>query len=109
MKRRWKILIGICGLLVAMVGLGGIYVFTKDPPPAEIVNAGPGGQRVNTADVFGNYFPAEADVPQPAILVLGGSEGGLATDVTRQARALQQNGYNALHLACATRRVSPES
>ncbi len=99
MKRRWKILIGICGSLVALVGFGAVYIFTANPPPAEIVNAGPTGEKVNKDGVFGNFFPAMADKPRPAILVLGGSEGGLSTDVSRQARALQEVGYNALHLA----------
>lgn len=99
MKLRWKILIGLLLLLIVFFGGGAIYILTSEPPPARIVAAGPTGQRIDRDGVFGNYFPASGEGLRPAILVLGGSEGGLATDVTRQAIALQERGYHALHLA----------
>ena len=99
MKLRWKILIGALVLLVILAVAGATYILTSEPEPARVVEAGPTGERIDREGVFGNYFPATAEEPRPAILVLGGSEGGLATDVTRQAVALQTHGYNALHLA----------
>ena len=99
MRLRWKILICFLGALIVLFIAATIYVFTREPPPAKIVDAGPTGKRIDSDGVFGNYFPANGKEAQPAILVLGGSEGGLAIDVTRQALALQKSGYNALHLA----------
>jgi dienelactone hydrolase len=99
MKLRWKIIIGVLVLLVILAAAGATYILTSEPEPARIVEAGPTGERIDREGVFGNYFPATAEEPRPAILVLGGSEGGLASDVTRQAVALQAQGYNALHLA----------
>ena len=99
MKLRWRILIGAVALLVILATAGATYILTSEPEPARIVDAGQTGERIDREGVFGNYFPATAEEPRPAILVLGGSEGGLATDVTRQAVALQAQGYNALHLA----------
>jgi dienelactone hydrolase len=54
-----------------------------------------------TADgMVGEFFrPATAEGPVPAVLVLGGSEGGLAPDVTREARLIAQNGMAAFQLA----------
>lgn len=99
MKLRWKILIGVLASVIVLIVAGATYMLTRDPPPAKIVEAGPTGRRIDREGIFGNYFPASAEEPRPAILVLGGSEGGLASDVTRQAAALQERGYNALHLA----------
>jgi hypothetical protein len=99
MKLRWKVLIGALAMLLLLILVGATYILTSEPEPAKIVEAGPSGKRINRGGVFGNYFAATAEEPRPAILVLGGSEGGLAEDVTRQAIALQAQGYNALHLA----------
>ena len=49
--------------------------------------------------MFANYFPAEGGGRRPGILLLGGSEGGLARDLLRQAVLLQRAGYNVLHVA----------
>lgn len=61
----------------------------------------PGGvaREVYEASLFGRlYHPAGGD-PAPAVLVLGGSEGGLTTVSTRPAALLAARGYAALALA----------
>ncbi|MCB8881008.1 dienelactone hydrolase family protein [Acidisoma cellulosilytica] len=54
-----------------------------------------------TADgMVGNFFrPTESETPMPAVLVLGGSEGGLNPAVTQEARLIAQHGMASLQLA----------
>jgi uncharacterized protein len=54
---------------------------------------------VTEAKMFANYFPVQGSGRRPAILLIGGSEGGLARDLIRQAVLLQRAGYNVLHVA----------
>lgn len=99
MKRKWKIVWGVLGALV-VVGAGGMALMITQPPaPAKIVEAGPTGQRINASGIFANYFPAKGDGPHPAILLLGGSEGGLGRDMRALALLLQAEGYSTLQLA----------
>lgn len=100
MKRRWKILIGIVIALLLIAAGGFVWmVFFQPNPPSPIVAPGPNGERIAEGDVFGNYYPAPGPGRQPAILLLGGSEGGLGRDVRLQAMLLQRAGFNVLHLA----------
>lgn len=56
-------------------------------------------ERPATSGVYGTlYLPAKASTtPRPAVMVIGGSEGGLSTTV--QAATLAAHGYPALALA----------
>ena len=52
----------------------------RPPPtlPAVVIgDPGPNGVRIDTAGVFANFFAAKQPGDRPAILLLGGSEGGL--------------------------------
>ena len=50
--------------------------------------------------LIANYYPAtRADAPGPAILMFGGSEGGLSEGVARDAEALRAEGFHVLHLS----------
>ncbi len=99
MKRKWKITLGIVGALV-LVGAGGMaWMITQPPAPAKIVDAGPTGQRIEGGGIFANYYPAQGDGTHPAILLLGGSEGGLGSDMRALALLLQAQGYSTLQLA----------
>lgn len=99
MKRRWKIALGVLGALVVMGGGGFAYMLTADPKPAKIVEAGPTGQRIAADGILANYYPAKGPGAHPAILLLGGSEGGLGKDIGAQALALQAEGFTTLQLA----------
>ncbi|MBL8650273.1 MAG: hypothetical protein JNL35_07705 [Sphingopyxis sp.] len=99
MKRRWKIVLGVVGALVAVGGGGFIYMLTADPAPAKLAEAGPTGKRIAANSIFANYYPASGAGPHPAILLLGGSEGGLGSDMRAQALALQAAGFSTLQLA----------
>ena len=66
-------------------------------PPIEMVDPGAVGRRVAGKGWVGNYYPAPAR--GPAILLLGGSEGALASGTSRIAQALLAKGYSVLHLS----------
>ncbi len=74
------------------------WVLFKPDDPAPLVDPGETGFRVAEGNIVGNFFPADVEGPRPAILLLGGSEGGIGRDVQRQALLLQQQGYSVLHL-----------
>ncbi|MCB8875346.1 alpha/beta hydrolase family protein [Acidisoma silvae] len=57
-------------------------------------------RRVTADGLVGNFFrPSGVETAIPAVLVIGGSEGGLNPAVTRQARLIAQHGMAALQLA----------
>lgn len=99
MKRKWKITLGLLGALVVVGAGGAAWMIVQPPKPARIVDAGPTGQRVANNGILANYFPAQGSGPSPAILLLGGSEGGLGKDMHALALLLQAQGYHTLQLA----------
>ncbi|MBO9697706.1 MAG: hypothetical protein J7499_16045 [Sphingopyxis sp.] len=99
MKRRWKIALGVLGALVVIGGGGFAWMLTQPPPPAKLADAGPTGQRIAGDGILANYYPAAGTGPHPAILLLGGSEGGLGKDMRALALLLQAEGYSTLQLA----------
>lgn len=68
-------------------------------PPVVLSEPGPGGERVEAAGVFGNFYPARGKARAPGVLLLGGSEGGLGPGVGREAQALAEHGFAVLQLA----------
>ena len=74
-------------------------------PEIEVLDPGPTGQRIDQDELFGNFYPAAGnagisqDVPRPAVLLLGGSEGGLGGGAKQMALSLQEEGFTVLHLA----------
>lgn len=74
-------------------------------PEIEVLDPGPTGQRIDQDELFGNYYPAAGNVitlqgaPRPAVLLLGGSEGGLGGGAKQMALSLQEEGFTVLHLA----------
>ncbi|MEM6857231.1 MAG: acyl-CoA thioester hydrolase/BAAT C-terminal domain-containing protein [Pseudomonadota bacterium] len=83
----------------------GALLFAASPslaqaPPLEVLEPGETGERITEGGLLGNYYPAGSnDAPAPAILLVGGSEGGLGQDMTGLSRALQSEGYSVLHLS----------
>lgn len=56
--------------------------------------------RLRSDHLIGRYFaPIDAPGPNPGMIVLGGSEGGLSPVVSAEARALAAKGYAVLQLA----------
>ncbi len=99
MKRGWKITLSVVGAVVLIGAGGGAWMASLPPKPAKLVEAGRTGTRIDTAGLLGNYFPAAGEGPHPAVLLLGGSEGGLSQGAQAQALLLQAEGFSTLQLA----------
>ena len=56
-------------------------------------------QPVSAPGVTGIYFPAKGTTPRPAILLFGGSEGGLGEGTQRDAALLQAAGFSVLQIS----------
>jgi hypothetical protein len=68
-------------------------------PTPVVGDPGPDGQRIDADGVFGNYFAAKAPGPRPAILFIGGSEGGLNPAIGRFVTGpLAAAGYDVLYV-----------
>lgn len=91
-----------CGVLVLLLvaAIAAIWIWKPwaQLVPLEMVEPeAQVGERIDTRDVLGNFYPAKGVSNGPAVLLIGGSEGGLGSDMTRLARALQADGYSVLH------------
>ena len=73
-----------------------IHAQTK-VPPVQVAAPGDTGRRITDAGLLGNYFPARGRAP--AVLLLGGSEGGLGPDWTNLSKAMQSEGFSVLQLS----------
>lgn len=91
---------GCGGVLVLAVALV-LWALVAKPwlPPVQMVAPGPGGKRIHANGLTGNFYPARAGSVAPAILIFGGSEGGLSIPVSRHARALHAAGYAVFHFS----------
>jgi uncharacterized protein len=65
-------------------------------PPVPVAPPGETGRRITEDGLLANYFPARG---APAVLLLGGSVGGLSPEMNNAAKALQTEGFSALHLS----------
>lgn len=96
---------GIAGLLGAAALFKGLAPDRYGLPEIEVLAPGKTGQRIEEGRLFGNYFPAagsalaSATGQHPAVLLLGGSEGGLGSGTHVMALALQKEGFAVFHLA----------
>ena len=59
---------------------------------------GPDGRRIETDGVFGNFFAAKTAGRRPAILFIGGSEGGLQPGSGGLLGGLTGAGYDVLYV-----------
>ena len=101
MRRIFKRLGIALGAGTALIAAGGTWVWAAQPwaPPIELVEPGPGGTAVRQPGLVGNFYSGDGDRRHPAILLLGGSEGGLGAAVDGQARLLAKEGFAVLALA----------
>jgi hypothetical protein len=101
-KGRWPRRLGIgCGglLLLLIIAATALWISKPWVPDIESAAPGPGGQRVTIGGNIGNFYPGPAGQRSAAILVLGGSEGGLGNGADSRARALHAQGYTTLALS----------
>ena len=100
---KWKNAAGVTAALAALLGGAALFKSLAPEryglPEIEVRAPGPTGQRIAADGLFGNFFPASLAGPQPAVLLLGGSEGGLGGGAHQMALALQQQGFAVFHLA----------
>lgn len=95
-----RILIGVGALLGLAVTVGIVLVVTKPwAPEIQVTDPGEAGRRVTDDGMLANYYPASEPGRHPAVLVIGGSEGGLNSSTDRVARALNYEGFSALALS----------
>ena len=87
--------------LAALLLTGATYVAVAQPwvLPLELVEPGATGRRVVSSEIFGNYYPAPGPGRHPAILLVGGSEGGIGRHVSSDARALQAEGFTVFNIS----------
>lgn len=95
-----RLAIGI-GVVLALIVVAGVVLMIWKPwvLPVEMAAPGATGRRLTIAGQPANYFPAEGKGTHAAILLLGGSEGGLGKSAAKIARALQIHGYSVLQLS----------
>jgi dienelactone hydrolase len=97
-KRRLKIGCGGAALLlVAAVAL--LLYLAPWVPAVQMAEPGPTGERIAEGGLLGNFFPGRGEGRRPALLMLGGSEGGLGESTRRSALALQAEGFSVLQLS----------
>jgi hypothetical protein len=98
----WKRKAGFgCGglVLLLLLGLSVTLYFGLLSPAVQVVEPGETGRRVAEDGLVANYYPARGGGRQPAVLLLGGSEGGLTESGRRTATALQAQGFSVLQLS----------
>ena len=91
------ILAALIALLV--VSFGVVWVFNPFAQPVEVTHPEPEGRRIETGNLIGNFYPVEGTTSAPAILLLGGSEGGIGAGATKMALALQKEDYAVLTMS----------
>ena len=88
------------GVGAALVTAGGAWLAAQPwGPPVELVDPGSGGTPIRLPELVANFYPGMGEGPHPAILLLGGSEGGLGAAADGQARLLAKEGFAVLVLA----------
>ena len=89
------------GLAAGVLAVGGTWLWAAQPwaPPVELVEPGPEGVPVRLPELVGNFYAGSGKGLHPAILLLGGAEGGLGKAVDREARLLASEGFAVLALA----------
>ena len=110
---RWKSGLAMAAIVAALVGAAGMFKLLAPEdyglPQIEVLDPGPTGVRIAEADLFGNFYPAAGEGPHPAILLLGGSEGGLGRGAKHMALALQRAGFSVFQQAYFGAPGTPDS
>ena len=98
-RRTWKrkLVIAVAAIVVLIIiGASALWFLKPWKPKIEITDPGPTGRRIVEKGVFANYFPASGDGSGAAVMILGGSEGGIGDNTTRSAIDLQKRGFSVL-------------
>ena len=84
-------------ILLLVIVCAVIWTFNPLAPDVVVADPAPYGQRINDDGLIANFYPVDKPGVHPAILLLGGSEGGIGS--TRMAQALQKQNYAVLALS----------
>jgi len=84
---------------LAIAGVGALWALNPFAPEVIVADPAPDGRRVTENGLIANYYSPASDGKHPAVLLLGGSEGGLGGGAGRMAKALQEKGYAVLHVS----------
>jgi uncharacterized protein len=98
----WKRKAGIgCGIVALLLAAAAGILFYLQPwvPPVQVAEPGPTGRRIAENGLLANYYPGRGAGRRPAVLLLGGSEGGIGGSGRRSALALQAEGFAVLNLS----------
>ena len=95
MKRIAKF--GCLGLLAIILIGGGLMWYFAPEFPVTVTDPGAGGERLTLNDRPANFFPGKGAGPRPAIIFLGGSEGGLTENANDFARRLAARGFTVIY------------
>jgi len=88
-----KVVAAVCA---AVCIVGGANAQPRNPP-VPLAPPGETGRRITDDGLLANYFPAQGKAP--AVLLLGGSLGGLSPEMNNVASSLQAEGFTTLHLS----------
>ena len=80
-------------VVLFIMAFGAIWIFNPFAPAVVVSDPEPYGYRIDDEVLIANFYPVENTDPAPAILFLGGSEGGIGQGT---ALALQKEGYAVL-------------
>lgn len=101
-RRKWarRLGFGCLGLLLLIVAFIAYLVIAK-PWTRDVTIEQPlaGGTRVRDGGMIANYYAPEDSAKPGAVLVIGGSEGGLSASANAMGAALREAGYRALVLS----------
>jgi len=92
-----RAIVSVFGLLALTFGFGQAAALAEENRAPVVSEPGPSGVRINEQGLLGNFYPRKKSGRGPAILLLGGSEGGLGG--VRSAESLVAQGYSVLSLA----------
>ncbi len=92
---KWTILAIMLVIALAMTAFVTLKPWVQE---REVIAPAEGGERVNQEGVVGNLYLAESEA-RGAVLVFGGSEGGVSVTVDNMARSLAAAGFDSLALS----------
>ena len=98
----WRKKLGIgCGGLVALSFVAAVvlWIWALWVPPILVTQPGDEGRRVDDGTLLGNYYPGRGGGRRPALLVLGGSEGGIGSGITTMSKNLARQGITVLNVS----------
>jgi len=92
-----RAIVFVLGLVTSTFGIGQAAAKAEEKRAPVVSEPGPLGVRISEQALLGNFYPRKKSGRGPAILLLGGSEGGLGG--VRSAESLVAQGYSVLSLA----------